>query len=405
MRRASRARLRSEVEAVDPHDLARFLPTWQEVGPSARKAVRPLAVVERLAGARLIASTLETDVLADRGVDHGLDDLLASGEAVWIGKGRIGDRDGALALYPRSAVPSLHWSADVDRPDGPLHDAIRDRLTVGASFFADLYAATGGGDPIDTLSALWDLVWAGEVTNDTLSPVRAFVRGATPTRRRGRPALSSATPPSAVGRWSAVADLRTSNPTAEESATAIARVLLERHGIVGRDTVLAEGVPGGYASLYPVFAALEDVGTARRGYFVEGLGGSQFGVPGAVDLLRTRDTGGLVVIAASDPANAYGAGIAWPEHPVAKAARRAGAYVVIDNGALIAFVDRGGRSVSAYGDDAAAVARGLALVGPRFRHWTIERINTTPSAESPFREVLIASGFTPGYRGLTFRGK
>jgi ATP-dependent Lhr-like helicase len=275
---------------------------------------------------------------------------------------------------------------------------------TGASFFADVYAAAGGGDPNDTLRALWDLVWAGEVTNDTLAPVRAFVRGAAPAHRRGKRVFSTATPPSGVGRWSAVADLLASSPTAEEGAAAIAAALLERYGIVGRDTVLAEGVPGGYAGLYPVFAALEDVGTARRGYFVEGLGGSQFGMPGAVDRLRSREPGGLVVLAAADPANAYGAGIAWPAHRVAKAARRAGAYVVIDDGALIAFVDRGGRSVSAYVDDPSAVARGLALVGPRFKRWTIERINAIPVADSPHREAIVAAGFSPGYRGLTFRG-
>ena len=405
VRRASLARLRSEVEAVDPRDLARFLPRWQEVGLDAQKAVQPMDVVERLAAARLIASTLETDILADRGLTRGLDDLLASGEAVWIGKGRIGDRDGALALYPRAAVPALHWQSPTDRPSGPVHDAIRDRLADGASFFGDLYAAAGGGDPAETLSALWDLVWASEVTNDTLAPVRAFIRGTAPSRRPGRPVLSSATPPSGVGRWSAVADLLTTGTTAEESGAAIAGVLLERHGIVGRDTVLAEAVPGGYAGLYPVFSALEDIGTARRGYFVEGLGGSQFGLPGAVDRLRSRETGGPIVLAASDPANAYGAGVAWPHRPAISAARRAGAYVVIDDGELIAFVDRGGRSVSAYVDDASRAARGLTLVGPRFKQWSIERINAVAAPDSPYREALVAEGFTVGYRGLTFRGK
>ncbi len=405
VRRASLAKLRSEVEAVDARDLARFLPRWQEVATSAPRAVEPMRVVQQLAGARLIASTLEGDVLADRGVTHGLDDLFASGEAVWIGRGQIGDRDGALALYPRSSVPALHWDATADSPEGPLHDAIRDHLAIGASFFSDLYAAAGGGDPADTLTALWDLVWAGEVTNDTFAPVRAFVLGAAPGRRRGRPVLSSATPPSGVGRWSAVADLLTTTPSAEAAAAAIAEILLERNGIVGRDTVLAEGIPGGYAGLYPVLAALEEVGTARRGYFVEGLGGSQFGMPGAVDRLRSREPGGLVVLAASDPANAYGAGIAWPEHPTAKAARRGGAFVVIDDGALIAFVDSGGRSVSAYADDSSLIARGLALVAPRFKHWTVERINTVPAPDAPHREAMVAAGFSVGYRGLTFRAK
>ena len=405
VRRASLAKLRSEVEAVESRDLARFLPRWHEVAPKRRRTADPMSVVRRLAGARLVASTLETDILPDRGVTLGFDELLSSGEAVWIGRGTIGERDGSLALYPRSSVPLLHWSTSTEQPDGPLHEAIRDRLSSGASFFSDLYAASGGGDPAETLTALWDLVWAGEVTNDTMAPVRAYVRDGIPSRRRGKPVLSSSVPPAGVGRWSAVSDLLHTAPTAEETAAAIAVVLLERHGVVGRDTVLSEGVPGGYAGLYPVLAALENVGTARRGYFVEGLGGSQFAIPGAIDRLRSREPGELLVLAASDPANAYGAVAAWPEHPSANPARRSGAYVVINDGALVAFVDRGGRSVSCYSDDASLFARALALVAARFKQLTVERINAIPSPDSPLREALVAAGFTIGYRGLTFRGR
>jgi len=404
VRRASLARLRSEVEAVEPRDLARFLPRWQAVGSAQpRAAADPLAVVQALAGARLVASALEPDVLATRGVTSGFDELLASGEAVWIGRGPIGDRDGALALYPRASVPLLHWAGPADAPDGPIHDAIRTRLREGASFFADLYAAAGGGDPSDTLAALWDLVWAGEVTNDTLAPVRAFVGAGISSRRTRKPVLSAATPAAGVGRWYAVADLLRTTPTAEESAAATANTLLERHGIVGRDTVLAEAVPGGYAGLYPVLAALEDIGGARRGYFVEGLGGAQFGIPGAVDRLRSREPTGLFSLAASDPANAYGAAIPWPDHPTAKPARRSGAYVVMDDGALVAFVDRGGRSTSSFTDDGATFARGLALLGPRIKHWTVERIDGVAAADSPYRPDLADVGFVMGYKGLTLR--
>ncbi len=403
VRRASLARLRSEVEAVDPRDLARFLPRWQAAGPaSPRGTADPLAVVQRLAGARIIASSLETDVLADRGVVSGLDELLASGEAVWIGRGPIGDRDGSLSLYPRVLVPLLHWAVTSDVPDGPVHEAIRARLASGASFFADLYAAAGGGDPSDTLAALWDLVWAGEVTNDTLAPVRAFTADGIRRRRNRKPLLSAVTPPAGVGRWYAVSDLHRATPTAEESAAAIAGALLERHGIVGRDTVLAEGVPGGYAGLYPALAALEDVGTARRGYFVEGLGGAQFGVPGAVDRLRSRDAAGLSALAASDPANAYGAAVPWPDHPTVKPARRSGAYVVMDDGMVIAFVDRGGRSAASFTDDGAIFARGLALLGPRIKRWTVERIDGAAAADSPHRPDLVDAGFVSGYKGLTW---
>ena len=402
IRRASLARLRSAVEAVEPRDLARFLPRWQAAGLASRpRTADPLSVVENLAGARLIASSLESDVLPDRGVTSGFDELLASGEAVWIGRGPIGDRDGALALYPRASVPLLHWAGTNGAPDGPNHEAIRQRLHEGASFFADLYAAVGGGDPSDTLAALWDLVWAGEVTNDTFAPVRAFTGGALSLRRSRKAVLSTATPPAGVGRWYTISDLLRTTATAEESAAAIAKTLLNRHGVVGRDTVLAEGVPGGYAGLYPVFAALEGIGAARRGYFVEGLGGAQFGLRGAVDRLRSRDVGGLLPLAASDPANAYGAAVPWPDHPTAKPARRSGAHVVVDDGALIAFVDRGGRSVLSFTDDGAILARGLALLGTRRDRWTVERIDGVAAAESPYRPDLVDVGFVMGYKGLT----
>ena len=183
----------------------------------------------------------------------------------------------------------------------------------------------------------------------------------------------------------------------------MANTLLGRHGVVGRDTVLAEGVPGGYAGLYPVLAALEDIGAARRGYFVEGLGGAQFGIPGAVDRLRSREATGLFPLAASDPANAYGAAVPWPDHPTAKPARRAGAYVVMDDGTLIAFVDRGGRSVSSFTENGAIFARGLALLGPRIKHWTVERINGVAAADSEYRPDLVDVGFAMGYKGLTLR--
>jgi ATP-dependent Lhr-like helicase len=403
IRRASLARLRAEVEAVDPVDLAGFLPRWQQVGPSAPTIAEPAAVVERLAGTRLVASSVESDVLADRGVAFGLDALLASGDVVWIGRGSLGERDGYLALYPRATVPLLHWRLGDDTPGGPIHDAIRDRLASGASFFADLYTAVGGGDPADTLDALWELVWAGEVTNDTLAPVRALAgRGRRTLGPRGR-TLSGATPPSGAGRWSAVSDLLQTIASPEESASALAGVLLDRHGVLGRDTVLAEGVPGGYAGLYPVFAALEEVGTARRGYFVDGLGGAQFGLPGAVERLRSHERTGFIVLAASDPANAYGAAVAWPEHETAQPARRAGAYVVLHDGELVAYVERGGRSVASFVDDGPRFAQALSLVAPRIGEWTIERIDGDPAAESPQRSHLITVGFVPGYRGLTMR--
>lgn len=405
IRRASLARLRAEVEAVDPVDLARFLPRWQQVQPFGPAVADIGAVVQRLAGARLVASTLESDVLADRGVRSGIDELLASGEVVWIGRGSLGERNGYVALYPRSAVPLLHWGAGNDAPDGAIHDAIRSRLALGASFFGDLYAVAGGGDPADTVDALWDLVWSGEVTNDTLAPIRGLAHRGRRAAGRRVGMLSGATPPSAVGRWSAVSDLFRAAASPEESATAIAQVLLERHGVIGRDSVLAEGVTGGFAGLYPVFAELEDSGIARRGYFVEGLGGAQFGLPGAVNRLRSREDGGFVVVAASDPANAYGAAVPWPECGPAQPARREGAFVALDDGRLVAYVERGGRRVASFVDDGSRVAHALSLIAPRIGEWTVERIDGVVAAESPLRADLVAVGFVPGYRGLTLRSR
>jgi ATP-dependent Lhr-like helicase len=307
-------------------------------------------------------------------------------------------------------VPLLLAPSDAERPEGPLHDAIRRHLADrGASFFADLYVAAEGGPQEPVLDALWDLVWAGEVTNDTMAPLRALLAGGT-GRRRGRgPALPSAAPPAGSGRWYLVDHLLAGDdPIAPETrAKAVAEQLLERYGVVTRDAVLSESVPGGFAGLYPVLAAMEDIGAVRRGYFVEGCGGSQFAVPGAVDRLRAAADTGLVVLAATDPANAYGAGLAWPEHAGGlRPARRTGARVVLDAGRLLAWVDRGGRTVLTFGADADTVAAGLVAVGHqrgsgRRRH-SIEKIDGEPAAATAVGAALLGNGFVPGYRGLSF---
>lgn len=408
IRRRSLAVLRAEVEAVEPEALGRFLPAWHGLGGDAAHPSRLMEVVRRLQGAALPASIMEDEVLAVRLAYQPamLDMLLATGEVVWVGRGALGGTDGRMALYLRQQVPLLHVPAQEPPPDGRLHELIRTHLgTRGASFFSDLYVAAEGGAPEDVLEVLWDLVWAGEVTNDTLAPLRAFVAGSAGRRRTRRQPFPTTSPPAASGRWYLVSDLLASgDPIAPESrGAAIAEQLLERHGVVTRDAVLAEGVPGGFSGLYPVFTAMEDAGRVRRGYFIEGRGGSQFALPGAVDRLRGGKEGGRTVLAAADPANPYGAALPWPEHAAGRASRRAGAAVVLSDGALLAYVERGGRTVLTFGGDLDAVAEGLIdLAGRRGGRLTVAKVDGETVSSGSVHDALRTAGFTPGYRGLTY---
>jgi len=202
IRRRSLAVLRSDVEAVEPDALGRFLPAWQQVGAGRARPDHLGQVIRQLRGAPIPASILESDILPDRSASGGLDSLLATGELVWVGREPLGRRDGKLAFYPRDQVPLLLGAGSNDPPQGPIHEVIRRWLSSnGASFFADLYHAAGGGNPDDVLEALWDLVWAGEVTNDTLAPVRAFISGRSSSRRADRLLQGSGWPPAGMGRW------------------------------------------------------------------------------------------------------------------------------------------------------------------------------------------------------------
>lgn len=406
IRRRALARLRREVEPVQQHTFGAFLPSWHGCGTAA--AGRLEDVLRHLQGAVIPASILEADVLACRLAyrPHDLEELLAAGEVVWVGHGPIGPRDGRVALYFRDQAAVLHPGQRADAPEGELHDAIRSQLAGrGASFFRDLYAAAGGGDPQTVLDALWDLVWAGEVTNDTFSPVRAFVHSR--RRHRGRrPQLPVKTPPSASGRWYLVSDLLTEHKP-EATAAATAQQLLDRHGIVTRDAVLAERTPGGFAGIYPVFAAMEESGRVRRGYFVEGLGGAQFALPGAVDRLRAVETSGVVTLAAADPANPYGASLPWPSPLPAPVPRVAGAHVVLVAGCPAAYVDRGGRRIVVFGNGEhldAVAAETVRLAAGRHRRAAVETINGSNPAEHPLGKLLRDAGFVTGYKGLVFRG-
>ncbi len=410
LRRRSLAVLRREVEAVSPEVLATFLPGWHGIGGTESGPGRVLDVIRQLQGFALPAATLEHDVFPARlsYQPAELDRLLAAGEVVWIGRGPLGTRDGKLTLAVRDHVPLLPLVSDGDPPRGEIHDRLRTHLADrGASFFRELYVAAEGGDPLAVLDALWDLVWAGEVTNDTLAPLRAFLAGSG-RGRSGRRHVPGASPPAASGRWYLVADLVAGvPPTPETRAAAVAQQLLDRHGIVTREAVLAEGVPGGFSGLYPVFTALEDAGRVRRGYFVEGRGGTQFGLPGAIERLRERREPGIMVLAAADPANPYGLSLPWPETTGGKPARRSGAHVVVHDGRLVAFVERGAhRVVTVPGADPEAVASGLVeLARRRTRGTTIATVDGEAVTDSPVAGPLRSAGFDVGYRGLTYRGR
>ncbi len=410
LKRRSLAVLRDEIEPVEASALTRFGLAWQGVTadpPRGRSALSD--AILRLTGAAVPASVLERDVLASRVAQtgNGVDALMMAGDLVWVGEGSLGSRDGRVALYPRDRLTSLWKGPDSDAElDSKAIEILGVLDNSGASFFRDVYEGTGGGDPEETLKALWDLVWAGHLTNDTFEPVRAFV-----ARRRstssGRASLSSRFPAHSAGRWSLTKDLVRSAPSETERHAAWAELLLDRHGVVTRSTALAEGYPGGFTTLYPVFSRLEETGRIRRGYFVEGLGGSQFALPGAVDRLRSESDPSLSVVAATDPANPYGGVLPWPELAETRLARDAGAYVLLWGGDLIGYLDKGRRGLTLLNPSVelfSLVSRAMADVAGKYRRLTLVTINGEPASTSPLASPLSEWGFATAPRGLTYRG-
>jgi ATP-dependent Lhr-like helicase len=474
LRRRSLAVLRKEVEPVPQQALARFLAAWQGVGPGGPRAADLDAlfrVVEQLQGAAVPASALERQVLAARlpGYHPGLlDQLSASGEVVWAGAGALGSDDGWVSLYLAEGVPLL-LPAPLPVELTPLAATVREALAAhGAMFFRQLSEAAGSPGDGDLLLAVWELVWAGMVTNDTLAPLRALVTGGSrpatrpaPRRRRygrrGAPVPSRAGPPAAAGRWSLLpgaapaATLAAPGPAAEAIAGApaaagaadptrrlhtVTEQLLDRHGVLTRGAVVAERVPGGFAGVYPVLKAMEEAGRCRRGYFVDGLGGAQFAAPGAVDRMRTlaeappegpgREGGPAggrspltQVLAAADPANPYGAALPWPERvatadgqgerPGHRPGRKAGAVVILSDGDLVLYVERGGRTLLTFSDDPdrlgrAADALALAVRDGALGRLAVEKADGEPVFDTPLARALTDAGFRPTARGLRLRG-
>ncbi len=407
LRRRSLAALRREAEPVPTEALARFLPVWHGIGSESGGHDRLLECVAALQGVALPASVIERDVIGARVAGYRptqLDELVAMGEVVWVGRGPLGPGDGRVALYLRGDAPKLAPGPG-EPPGGEVHERLRRHLERrGASFFRDLYLAAGGGDQDAVLDALWDMVWAGEVTNDTFAPLRLLgtaARRTTPSRRAPIVRLNQ---PRATGRWSLVRDLLEPAATPTERLHSEAATLLQRHGVLTREAVVGEGWAGGFAGLYPVLRAMEEAGRIRRGYFVDGLGGSQFALPGAVDRLRVaRDaSGGIVALAATDPANPYGGVLPWPpgDADAGRMARTAGAYVVLDSGELRLFLERGGRSLLTRGE--VAVEHVLALVAAATRAGKVEiqRVDGQPVRRSPLAALLTDAGFGQSPRGL-----
>lgn len=456
LRTRSLAALRKEIEPVSAGSLGRFLPAWQHVGGSLRGIDGVLQTIEQLQGVALPASAWESLVLPSRVRDYSpawLDELTASGEVVWAGEGSLPGNDGWLSLHLAELAPlSL-------RP--PLGDELSERQQAivslleggGGFFFRQLAGALHDADDTGIVTDLWSLVWSGHLTNDTIAPVRALL-GSTSSRTAGRrraprarsrtmggyarpsgsgmrgsaaagaSALSLRTgPPTAAGRWALL-------PERDDDVTRrtahLAESMLERHGVVTRGAAQAEDVAGGFALLYKVLAKLEEAGRVRRGYFVEHLGAAQFGTPATVDRLRsfTRDPDAApalqaVVLAATDPANPYGAALPWPDARVDAAAeargestkhrpgRKAGSLVALVDGHLAVYLERGGKSALTFTDDeaelAAAATELAATVRARLRSLRVERVNQHSVFGTPLADALSAAGFVATPQGLRLR--
>jgi ATP-dependent Lhr-like helicase len=461
IRRKSLARLRREVEPVEQYTLARFLTHWQGLLAPRRTGTAHLDAlldaIENLQGAPLPASLLETSILPARIADYtpaGLDTLVAAGEVTWAGVEPIGERDGRIALFLADKLPLLAQRRPLVDPLTEREEKLLAVLeSTGASFFDALHQAAGSGYPGETIDALWSLVWRGLITNDSLHALRAYIArpdsARTPRRLQTGMVFRSrrTTPPTAQGRWSLLplqsagretrttAGLETGatgGPTATERSHALALQLLHRYGVLLRESVAAENVPGGFSAVYDVLKALEESGRIRRGYFVGGLGATQFALPAAVDLLRQLRTEPplekpeFVQLAAADPANPYGSILRWPELPVADEdsesaprvlTRAAYAEVILRNGRLVAWLKRGNpnllmflpaeepeRSQTATGLAHFLCARGQARMHTHSHEGVlITTINGQPAAAHFLARFLMDAGFHPGPLGMHLR--
>ena len=464
LRRRSLAALRAEVEPVDASAYGRFLPAWQHVRvpgggrgqPSLRGLDGIITAVDQLSGVPIPASAWEPLILASRVSDYRpamLDELMAAGEVLWSGAGSLPGNDGWISLHlADSAELTLNPAVDYEPGDAQLRLLDHLRTNGGGYFFRQLTDIAGGMDAVlgdqDVVSALWDLVWAGRITGDTFAPVRSLIAGGhtahrqvARTPRARAPRLSRlgrsgsgligaagggrygtsgavATPPMAAGRWSA---LTAPALDATIHARATAELLLDRYGVVTRGSVMAEQILGGFGLMYKVLARLEEAGRCRRGYFIEHLGAAQFAVPATVDRLRSFSEDSqlakpepvALALAATDPANPYGAALSWPgvnddAGTGHRPGRKAGALVVLVDGALVLYVERGGKTLLVFSaDETVLAAAGAALVGVVTRgavdKLIMEKVNGHGILDTPVAAALSAAGAYSTPKGLRIR--
>ncbi|WP_254507944.1 Lhr family helicase [Anatilimnocola floriformis] len=424
LKRRSLARLREQVEPVEQAALARFLINWQGIAQPRRGLDGLLDVIEQLQGVALPASDWERQILPARSIDFrasDLDELCASGEVLWQGAGGIGSEDGRVAFYLTDHFARL--AEPVTPVEGKIEDQIRAALTRRNAIFFDELARDIGGFKTDLADALWRMVWAGEVTNDTLMPLRSLRRqkqAAKKSHRGGRGFRSRRTTlqPGTEGRWSLLSESLRSPVTATEQQTARATQLIERYGIVTREMVGSEGLAGGFSAIYPVFKAMEESGRIRRGYFVAGLGAAQFAAPGADDRVREQadedpaNPPPAIVLAATDPANPYGAALPWPERTdEARPARAAGARVILHNGHLIGYLNRSSEQLLTFlpADEPQRSKAQAALVDAIGKLATdrtpafLSMIDRLAPEATAMAKPLQAAGFVATSRGLLHR--
>ncbi|WP_104117668.1 DEAD/DEAH box helicase [Arthrobacter sp. B1805] len=464
LRRRSLAALRQEVEPVDPAAYGRFLPAWQHIGSGLRGLDGVITVIDQLSGVPIPASAWEPLILAQRVANYTpamLDELTATGEVLWSGAGSLAGNDGWIALHLAENAP-LTLRPDPAFEPSALHTALLELLAGGGGYFlrqlTNLLDVQEVASDTAVVSALWDLVWAGRISNDTFTPVRSLLaNGKTAHKQRPVPARARtlragrlgrapgksltgasmrlsvaaddgggyqrATPPLAAGRWNMLPQVEAETTL---HAHATAELLLDRYGVVTRGAVGNEGIPGGFGLMYKVLARLEEMGRCRRGYFIEHLGAAQFAVPATVDRLRSfsadnqlptaQDVLGseapplqAVALAATDPANPYGAALSWPQAEGGhRAGRKAGALVVLVDGALALYVERGGKTLLAFTEDPGVLrAASLALVSIIRRGATdkmaLEKVNGGEILDTDIGRALADAGFYTTPRGLRIR--
>jgi ATP-dependent Lhr-like helicase len=454
IRRRSLARLRKEVEPVEQRTLARLFTRWQGVVQPRRGLDALLDVIENLQGAPLPASILETEILPARLVGYkssDLDTLIAAGEVAWVGFDPIGERDGRIGLYLAEKLPLL-WpigrSVAQQKERGTAATQIDESVALsekeiaiveylkgrGASFFQDLHDGVGGGYPGETLEAIWSLVWRGMLTNDGLAALRSYCErpAASGSRKPARRVHQQTgfrsrrtTPPTAQGRWALNPAAFARDRSATEWSHAIAQQLLTRYGVVFRETAHAENLPGGFSAIYDVMKALEESGKIRRGYFAADLGATQFALPAAVDLLRSLrvsnqgDKTEMLRLAATDPANPYGALMRWPAAPEegTSLTRSVGARVILCDGALVTYLRRGNPNLQVFLPEEepqrSQVARSLAeFLVSRVQDqedaqgrggMLIASVNGVAVAEHWMARILLDAGFAAGAMGFNVR--